>query len=720
MKATSKIAVLALIFFTFPLLASASTIGKPANNLGLVGYWPLNEGTSTIASDASGNGNTMRLQNPQNISAWTSGIRGGAVNFDTTDYFTASSTPSLNITDAITISAWIYALDWSSNRRIVQKGLNDNQYRLTAEGGILKFELLQVTFGSIATALPSTSQWHHVVGTYDGGTIAIYIDGALANSTGATGSMFTSTDDVFIGTKSGSTAGDFFDGKIDDVRIYNRGLSATEVAALYKSGAARTGASSASLQNGSSLQSGLAGLWTMDGSSLNWTSGTAADSSGNGNTGQMSGLTKTSSPVAGKLGQAMKFTGTEYIDAGNNLSVQVQGNITMAAWTKPTTLPGPGILSYVIGKGYDGTNEGYYLRYHTAFASPLIECGAYNGGDSFVQLTVPFAANTMHHLACTYDGSNWNLYIDGVLANSNPGTFGGLASSFNTYIGATNISGNGISRFFIGTLDDVRLYSRALSASEIKQLFNLGSTTYNASSMQLTNGSSLQSGLVGLWTFDGPRINWTTGAVTDSSGQGNTGHVINMSTSSSPVAGKMGQALKFDGATSYINIGANASLRPATQLTVSAWIKSTHAIGSVYERIVDQRFNQGWVLSLAGATGANATTVGAPMIALGTDGTGANALLLGGTTNIANDNKWHLVTGTFSSGATAIYLDGQLQNSATASFSTVLYNSDPVTIGRDSTSASNTEYFGGSIDDVRIYNRALSASEIKQLYNLGH
>jgi len=67
------------------------------------------------------------------------------------------------------------------------------------------------------------------------------------------------------------------------VRLYNRALSAVEAAALYKSGASRTGASSATLNNGSTLTSGLVGYWTFDGSTINWNTGLAADSSGTGN-----------------------------------------------------------------------------------------------------------------------------------------------------------------------------------------------------------------------------------------------------------------------------------------------------------------------------------------------------------------------------------------------------------------------------------------------------
>ncbi len=157
-----------------------------------------------------------------------------------TQYVTVPSNAAINPTNAITLSAWINATDWKGNRRILQKGTKDNQYRLLAEKGVLKFDLKGV--GAITAALPSSSTthaasaWHMITATYDGTKMTLYIDGAVVASAAFTGVIATTTDPLTIGTKNGSTtAGDFFNGYIDDVRIYNRSLSASEVAILYAS-----------------------------------------------------------------------------------------------------------------------------------------------------------------------------------------------------------------------------------------------------------------------------------------------------------------------------------------------------------------------------------------------------------------------------------------------------------------------------------------------------
>src|SRR3989338_10445314 len=80
----------------------------------------------------------------------------------------------------------------------------------------------------------------------------------------------------------------------------------------------------------------------------------------------------------------------------------------------------------------------------------------------------------------------------------------------------------------------------------------------------------IDRGLVGYWTMNGPDINWATGVVSDASGNGNTGQLISMSTTTSPVMGVVGQGLKFDGVKNRIKL---PSYTTGSVLTISAWIK---------------------------------------------------------------------------------------------------------------------------------------------------
>ena len=87
-----------------------------------------------------------------------------------------------------------------------------------------------------------------------------------------------------------------------------------------------------------------------------------------------------------------------------------------------------------------------------------------------------------------------------------------------------------------------------------------------------SNTNSLSKGLVGYWPFDGNTTSWTTNTTQDVSGNGNTGHLVGMSTTTSPVPGKIGGALNFKG-TGYITTPIVASTAFANDVTISFWAK---------------------------------------------------------------------------------------------------------------------------------------------------
>jgi hypothetical protein len=189
------------------------------------GYWRFDEGTGTRASDASGNNNNGTFMGGV---TWDTGRFGSGVRINGTDgVVVVPNSASLNPTAALSISAWINVDTWDGgNRRIVQKGDNDNQYRFLEEGGVLKFDLFGVTNGTLTTTLPSTGVWHQVVGTYDGSTMKIYIDGHVVAQQPASGAIATTTNSLYIGSKGiGGTAGNHFQGVLDDVRVYPVALS---------------------------------------------------------------------------------------------------------------------------------------------------------------------------------------------------------------------------------------------------------------------------------------------------------------------------------------------------------------------------------------------------------------------------------------------------------------------------------------------------------------
>ncbi len=225
-----------------------SEVAVPGNDLAalpdnsLVAYWKVQESSGGILNDTSAHGNSGTLQGsslPVFSAGWfpQDGYQDKSLYFNGSGYVEvvpngSASSPNLyNLTDEISLSAWIKPDDWGGNRRIMQKGNSDNQYRLLAENGGLVFEIYAI--GRITTELPSTGVWHHIAGTYDGSVMKLFVDGVEMVRAYASGSINITNDNLFIATKnSGAPASDHFKGYLDDIRVYSVGLSEAQVRQL--------------------------------------------------------------------------------------------------------------------------------------------------------------------------------------------------------------------------------------------------------------------------------------------------------------------------------------------------------------------------------------------------------------------------------------------------------------------------------------------------------
>jgi parallel beta-helix repeat protein len=202
---------------------------------GLVAHWKFDEVVGETAYDSAGNNDgTIYGAVP------AAGQIDGAFDFDgVDDYVSIANDSSLNPTSQIGISVWVKATDWTAgHRRIIQKGVSDNQYRFYVLAESLTLDLSGVLCGGISTCLPSLNEWHHLVGTYNGSEISIFIDGQQAALQATSGSINVTADELNIGvSRPGiAPAGDHFAGLIDDARIYDRGLSGEDVEQIYLMG----------------------------------------------------------------------------------------------------------------------------------------------------------------------------------------------------------------------------------------------------------------------------------------------------------------------------------------------------------------------------------------------------------------------------------------------------------------------------------------------------
>jgi hypothetical protein len=206
-------------------------VGTQIINRGLIGHWTLNEGSGSVAYDSSGNGNIGTWHGTQ---AGTSGYYSAGMvgqwagNFNGSNNYITFTLPTT--LPALTISAWIYKTGAGSNDpRAIFIRLSATTYFDICDASHLFFDVLGTQIlGTGACA--STGVWEFYTGTYNGATLSLYINGAsVATPVALTGSVTTLTP--MIGGLTSTTF--FLNGLINDVRIYNRALTAAEVQILY-------------------------------------------------------------------------------------------------------------------------------------------------------------------------------------------------------------------------------------------------------------------------------------------------------------------------------------------------------------------------------------------------------------------------------------------------------------------------------------------------------
>jgi triacylglycerol esterase/lipase EstA (alpha/beta hydrolase family) len=204
---------------------------KSATRNGLVAYYPFNGN----ANDESGNENNGAVSGAT-LTTDRFGNDDSAFEFDgSDDYIEISHDPVLNISDSIAISIWIKYDNSpaSSYEDIVMKGNSTYGFQFSLSDGQIMFHVLSDGWRNLNSGVtPEPNKWYHIVGTYDGKVQKIYINGELKATADWEGTIATSTDPLYFGYK---VAGDnnWYKGSLDDFRLYNRSLTATEVDSLY-------------------------------------------------------------------------------------------------------------------------------------------------------------------------------------------------------------------------------------------------------------------------------------------------------------------------------------------------------------------------------------------------------------------------------------------------------------------------------------------------------
>jgi len=205
---------------------------------------------------------------------------------------------------------------------------------------------------------------------------------------------------------------------------------------------------------------GLVGYWNFD-EGMGYA---VHDASGNGHDGRI----KNAKWVLGKVKQALSFENGGFVEIPDHQELRLQKDFTITAWIMKTQVSKAGKSMGIVSKSsQDAWDYDLFMstsrQEHPAFYSDAFKA---QGGDIEVISTVPITLNEWHHIAVIRNGQEAKIYIDGIITGTASLPEELSASSKNLFIGNDHDGG------FEGSIDEVRIYSRALTEQEIRVVMN--------------------------------------------------------------------------------------------------------------------------------------------------------------------------------------------------------------------------------------------------------
>jgi len=436
------------------------------------------------------------------------------------------------------------------------------------------------------------------------------------------------------------------------------------------------------------LQKGLVGHWTMD--DRDTSGGVLYDKSAY-NIHMAVDDTSAISTVSANIGDGIYFsnsgsTATNVDTIPDNLGNKIKDSCSISFWAKDISFTGNDSYdAWVIRSSGDNIDKSIGVFGGREGERFIFERRDESGNFQGIRTTTTSWGSEWHHIVCQFSTSNNNreIWVDSELERTNANNF--QATSDFTGL---DISFGGLD----GKLDDVRLYSRTLSESEINALYQMRS--------QRETTSSLSKGLIGHWTMDDQDIN--SGTIYDKSGNSN-----NLQTDSSVttgVPGKVGTAISTDGTG-----GTTSTNSPQiNQHTLMFWIKPSNSSSNSYEPVIENG---------SGSTSDDGTGGRKPLVTrsndnlniwhwrISTSSGGNDGVNSSATLDVGSWSHW---AGVHTDGNFTLYKNGQVSDdiSVASGFSSGYGDFDM-----------NFGQMAYDIDDVRFYNRGLSQKEIKRIYN---
>ena len=456
------------VSYTEPATNPQSQYAKDVVADGATDYWRLSESSGSTAYDyASFNDLTLGSTVTHGATGAITGDADTADNFDGSTTGLAATNNAIPGPNTFTEEAWFKTTSTSGGKILgfgnANTGTSSSYDRhIYMDGsGHLYFGVYNGNTTTISTpnAL-NDGQYHYVVASLSSAGMSLYVDGKfVGNNSNTVAQAYNGY--WRVGGDSSWSGANFFTGTIDDVAIYPTVLTTAQIRQHYiDSGRTFAGITAPADSYGKTIYNDSPNLYYR----MDETSGTTAtDVSGNGNDGTYNGgqTLGTSSPVSGGTGTAVTFNGSNGTLASNT-QVQAPAIYSEEIWFNTTTNQGGKLIGF--GNTQSG-NSSNYDRHIYMENSGQLTFGTYTGQLNTATTTASYNDGKWHHMVATQAGDGMKLYVDGVLAATNPQTQAQGYSGYWRIGGDSDWGGN--SPYFAGTLDEAAVYPYELTPTQI-------------------------------------------------------------------------------------------------------------------------------------------------------------------------------------------------------------------------------------------------------------